>query len=147
MHCSGDSISNNRSNVKGLTLCAKKRNMSSDDILGENMPTQMYLPLTEATFYILLSLASERKHGYAIMKEVRILSDNRVVLSTGTLYGALKRLLELGWIKRVNDSENGKRARQAYALTDAGRRVLDAEVTRLKTLVSTAQQRTVRGQV
>lgn len=111
------------------------------------MPAQMYLPLTEATFFILLSLASERKHGYAIMKEVRILSNNRVVLSTGTLYGALKRLLELGWIKRVSDSENGKRARQAYALTDAGRRVLDAEVTRLKTLVATAQQRTVRGQV
>lgn len=110
------------------------------------MPAQMYLPLTEATFFILLSLASERKHGYAIMKEVRVLSNNRVVLSTGTLYGALKRLLELGWIRRVSDNENGKRARQAYALTDAGRRVLDAEVTRLKALVSTAQQRTVRGQ-
>jgi DNA-binding PadR family transcriptional regulator len=104
------------------------------------------MPLSEATFFIMLSLASERKHGYAIMKDVRILSENRITLSTGTLYGAIKRLLELGWIRRVSDSENGKRARQAYALTDAGRRVLDAEITRLKTLVSTAQQR-AHGQV
>lgn len=111
------------------------------------MPTKLSenLPLTEATFFILLSLAPERKHGYAIMKDVQRLSDNRINLSTGTLYGAIKRLLEIGWIKRVNDVENGKRARQAYTLTDAGRRALDAEVTRLKTLISTAQQRAVRG--
>jgi DNA-binding PadR family transcriptional regulator len=124
--------------------------MSFDDISrGKNMPAKLseHLPLTEATFFILLSLAPERKHGYAIMKDVQRLSENRVVLSTGTLYGAIKRLLEIGWIKRVKDGENGKRARQAYALTDAGRRVLDAEVTRLKTLVSTAQQRAVHGQV
>ena len=112
------------------------------------MPTQFHenQPLTETTFFILLSLATERKHGYAIMKDVRALSGNRITLSTGTLYGAIKRLLEQGWIKRVNDSANGKRARQAYALTDAGRRVLDAEVTRLKALVATAQQRAIRGQ-
>ncbi|MBI5033762.1 MAG: helix-turn-helix transcriptional regulator [Chloroflexi bacterium] len=112
------------------------------------MPTKYYenQPLTETTFFILLSLAAERKHGYAIMKDVRTLSEDRISLSTGTLYGAIKRLLEQGWIKRVSDSENGKRARQAYALTDAGRRVLDAEVTRLKTLVATAQQRAIHGQ-
>ena len=111
------------------------------------MPTKIYenQPLTETTFFILLSLAPERKHGYAIVKDVRALSENRIILSTGTLYGAIKRLLEQGWIKRVNDSENGKRARQVYALTDAGRRVLDAEVARFKALVATAQQRAIRG--
>ena len=104
-------------------------------------------PLTEATFFIMLSLAPERKHGYAIMKDVQTLSENRVVLSTGTLYGALKRLLEQGWIERVDDpSTNGNRERKAYELTNRGRRVLDVEVARLKALVLTAQRRAVRGQ-
>ncbi len=106
------------------------------------------LPLTEATFFILLSLSPGRKHGYAIMKDVQALSDNRVVLSTGTLYGSLKRLLEQGWIKRVEERNlNGDaRERKAYALTDLGRRVLDAEIVRLENLVQAAQQRTVKGQ-
>jgi len=66
--------------------------MSPDDDLHD------ILPLTEATFFILLSLAPGAKHGYAILKEVPLLSQQRVTLSTGTLYGALKRLLTAGWI-------------------------------------------------
>ncbi|MBI5304973.1 MAG: PadR family transcriptional regulator [Chloroflexi bacterium] len=104
------------------------------------------LPLSEATFFILLSLAPGRKHGYAIMKEVGALSAERIALSTGTLYGALKRLLEQGWIKRVNDSENGKRARQAYALTELGRRVLDADLARMQMLVAAGRKFALRGQ-
>ncbi len=108
---------------------------------------QANLPLTETTFLILLSLAPERKHGYAIMKDVRTLSDGRVVLSTGTLYGALKRLLEQGWVKRVADTSNEtSRWRQAYALTDLGRRLLDAETARIQTLLSVARRRTMRAQ-
>jgi DNA-binding PadR family transcriptional regulator len=107
------------------------------------------LPLTEAVFFILLSLAPESKHGYAIMKDVQALSENRVLLSTGTLYGALKRLLEQGWIERVEGAsdtagESG-RPRKAYALTGLGRRILDAEVTRLRSLVVVAQSRVVEG--
>ncbi len=106
------------------------------------------LPLTEATFFILLSLSPGRKHGYAIMKDVQALSDRRVVLSTGTLYGSLKRLLEQGWIKRVEDRDapDNARERKAYALTDLGRRVLDAETARLKTLVQAVQRRALKGQ-
>lgn len=102
------------------------------------------LPLTEATFFILLSLAPAPKHGYAIMKEVRELSNGRVKFSTGTLYGAIRRLLEQGWIKRVADPEPNPtdRERKAYALTDKGRKVVNAEVERLKSLLSTAEQRT-----
>ena len=59
------------------------------------------LPLTETTFYILLSLSPGSSHGYAILKDVERLSEGRLVLSTGTLYGALKRLLERDWIERV----------------------------------------------
>jgi DNA-binding PadR family transcriptional regulator len=98
------------------------------------------LPLTEATFFILLSLAPEPRHGYAIMKEVQTLSDNRVILSTGTLYGALKRLLDQSWIERVDDLTNETdRERKAYALTNLGRRILKAETARLQKLAAIAQ--------
>ncbi len=102
------------------------------------------LPLTEATFMIMLSLASEPKHGYAILKDVETLSEGRVRLSTGTLYGALKRLLGDGWIDRTDDAESDGpgRPRKIYTLTRLGRRVLDAETERLRDLVAVAQLRT-----
>ena len=105
-------------------------------------------PLTEATYFIMLSLSHEPRHGYAIMKDVQSLSDNRVILSTGTLYGALKRLLKQGWIERVEeefDSKNGEetgRVRKAYTLTSLGRRILEIEITRLQVLVDAANLRT-----
>lgn len=101
-------------------------------------------PLTEATFFILLSLSPGPRHGYGIMKDVREISDGRVVFSTGTLYGAIKRLLEQGWIKRVIDPEpnHTDRERKAYALTEKGRRIVAVEMERLKSLLITAQQRT-----
>jgi DNA-binding PadR family transcriptional regulator len=107
------------------------------------MKPQPPSPLTEATFFILLSLSSAPKHGYAIMKEVKLLSDGRIVFSTGTLYGALRRLLEQGWIRRVNDPEPNPtdRERKAYALTERGQRVVHAEVERLKSLLTAVRQR------
>jgi len=107
------------------------------------------LPLTETTFFILLSLAPNPKHGYAIMKDVQSLSHNRVTLSTGTLYGALKRLLKREWIERVDNpnlDETG-RIRKAYELTELGRRILDAETARLQTLVSAAHRRVAGEQL
>jgi len=106
------------------------------------MKTPTTSPLTEATFFILLSLAPVPKHGYAIMKEVKELSNGRIKFSTGTLYGAIRRLLEQGWIKRVADPEPNltDRERKAYTLTDKGRKVVYAEVERLKSLLSTAEQ-------
>jgi DNA-binding PadR family transcriptional regulator len=105
--------------------------------------------LTEATFFILLSLSPGPRHGYAIMKDVQALSEERVKLSTGTLYGALKRLLDQGWVKRVDDPapDDTNRERKAYALTDRGRRVLKAEVARLQKLVNVAQLRAVEDQL
>lgn len=100
------------------------------------------LPLSEATFVILLSLAAGSKHGYAIMKEVEALSDSRVALSTGTLYGALKRMLEAGWIERFDETEPAQtgRVRKAYRLTDLGRRLLEVETARMHRLVSAARR-------
>jgi DNA-binding PadR family transcriptional regulator len=107
-----------------------------DDILND-------LPLREPTLYILLSLSPGPKHGYAILKEVESLSEGRLLLSTGTLYGAIKRLLERGWIRRVADPEpnDSERERKAYELTIKGRRALNAEVERLRKLVSLAKLR------
>lgn len=103
---------------------------------------QANLPLREATFLIMLSLAQEPKHGYAIMKEVQVLSKKRVKLSTSTLYGAIKRLLAQEWIERVDEERAGEngRARKAYRLSTLGERILSAEVRRLEALVATAQR-------
>lgn len=107
-----------------------------------------HLPLTEATFYIMLSLVPEPRHGYAIMKDVKVLSDGRVRLSTGTLYSALRRLLEQGWIRRYDDGDGQEtgRPRKSYALTELGRRILSAETQRLDELVSVARLRTAEEQ-
>ncbi|MBE2200539.1 MAG: PadR family transcriptional regulator [Anaerolinea sp.] len=109
------------------------------------MNAQERLPLTETTLFILLGLSPGPKHGYAIMKEVEALSDGRITLSTGTLYGALKRLLDGGWIERVDDTAPGDngRERKAYRLTELGQRIVSAEIARLQRVVATAQQRQV----
>jgi DNA-binding PadR family transcriptional regulator len=104
-----------------------------------------YLPLTEATFFILLSLVPGRKHGYAILKDVEALSSRRVTLSTSTLYSALQRMGEQGWIARVDEDDqppsNPGLPRKAYILTEAGRKILESEVARLQHLFSAGQQR------
>lgn len=105
------------------------------------------LPLREPTFFILLCLSPRPKHGYAILKDVESLSEGRVKLSTGTLYGAIKRLLDRGLICRVDDPipNSTDRKRKAYDLTEQGRSVLNAEVARLQKLVNVAQLQAVEG--
>lgn len=106
-------------------------------------PAQPASPLSEVTFLILVSLEGGPKHGYAIMKEVEELSQHRVLLSTGTLYGAIKRLLRDGWITRLDLTEdsNDGRDRKSYGLTSHGQKVLRAEAQRLRELVELATQR------
>jgi DNA-binding PadR family transcriptional regulator len=82
------------------------------------------------------------------MKDVETMSRGRLNLSTGTLYGALRRLLEDSWIRRAVDtasSEQG-RVRKVYTLTDLGRSILHTEVARLEMLVTTAHLRLAPGQ-
>jgi DNA-binding PadR family transcriptional regulator len=104
-----------------------------------------FLPLTEATFFILLSLSPLPKHGYAIAKDVQALSSSRVILSTSTLYTALKRLLEDGWIERAGEDKPDEtgRPRKVYALTGLGQRILVAETRRLQGLIAAASLRSV----
>ena len=106
------------------------------------------LPLQEPTFYILLSLVEGEEHGYAILKDVADLSGGRLQLGTGTLYGALSRLLEQRLIQRAanghpagGDDEPAGRAVKAYVLTHGGRQVLHAEAGRLEGLLAAARLR------
>jgi DNA-binding PadR family transcriptional regulator len=93
-----------------------------------------HTPLSEPVFLILLSLAESAKHGYSLLKHVESLSDERVRLSTGTLYGALRRMSEDGWIERCA-CEDSVREKQCYRLTRTGRDVLNQEHGRLKQLL------------
>ncbi|HLH01261.1 MAG TPA: helix-turn-helix transcriptional regulator [Bryobacteraceae bacterium] len=97
-------------------------------------------PLTEPVLLILLSLAAEPRHGYALMKDIEQLSAGRVRLSTGTLYGALHRLLEAGWIERF-DQPDTSRDKQAYRLTRTGLKSLRTELDRMKQLTRAAAAR------
>lgn len=98
------------------------------------------MPLTEPVLLILLSLAQRPRHGYAILGDVEQMSGGRVVLSTGTLYGALRRLLDERWIERCAE-EDVSRGKQSYRLTAAGRRNLQMEVSRMKQLARLAGAR------
>jgi DNA-binding PadR family transcriptional regulator len=96
------------------------------------------IPLTPALFHVLLSLADGDKHGYAILKEVESRTDGEVILSTGTLYGIVKRLLGDGLIREAASLSDERRT--AYRLTPFGRMVALAEAERLRTLVAAAKK-------
>ncbi len=88
--------------------------------------------LTEAVYYILLSLI-EPMHGYGIMQNVERLSNGRVKLAAGTLYGAINTLLEKGWITALSE-EKGSRKKE-YIITARGKEMLRFELARLKELI------------
>jgi len=97
---------------------------------------QHLFPLTPAVFFILFALAAGEKHGYAIMKEVAVLSDNKVHMGPGTLYTTIQRLLEFSLIEET-EAETGTR-RRYYRLTRTGRIVLRAELSRMNAVLRLA---------
>lgn len=97
------------------------------------MNLNQYLPLTEASYYILLSL-TEPLHGYGIMQNVKSLSNERVNLAPGTLYGALDNLKKQKLIELLE--EEGDSRRKVYTLTGLGRQVIELEYQRLQHLVA-----------
>ncbi len=99
--------------------------------------------LSEPVLLVLLSLAEQPRHGYSILKDVESLSGGGVLLSTGTLYGALQRLLDNGWIERVEEDET-PRDRRTYRLTLRGRRNLQMEIERMRHLAKLAALRMAR---
>ena len=90
--------------------------------------------LTEAIYYILLAL-QEPLHGYGIMQKTSAMSKGRLILSAGTLYGAISNLLEKGWSLPCGESSDTDGRRKLYQITDKGQEVLLAEFQRLEELV------------
>ena len=99
------------------------------------------LPLTPAVFYILFALAAGEKHGYAIMKEVENVSGGQFTMGPGTLYTTIQRLLELGLIEETSTVSDSERRRRCYRLSRMGRKAFEAELSRMESLVHSAQRR------
>ena len=102
-------------------------------------------PLREPTFHILAALAAEDAHGYRLIKAVEELSEGRIVLRAGTLYGALARLEADGQVEAVGTSQAGGPARRTYRLTTQGRNLLAAELRRLEANVAMARSQLGRA--
>ena len=100
------------------------------------------IPLSPAMFHVLVALADGDTHGYAIMKEVEQLTSGAVRLSTGTLYGIIKRLLADGLIREINVRMGaGDERRRSYALTPFGKDVARAEAARLEQTIAIARRK------
>jgi DNA-binding PadR family transcriptional regulator len=97
-------------------------------------PIEKHLPLTEATYYILLALVTP-KHGYAVMQEAEQISAGTVRLAPGTLYGAFTTLEESNLIAMVDKEER----RKIYQITERGTQVLKGQVDRLKIMLKNAK--------
>lgn len=95
------------------------------------------IPLTEALFYILLAVRKPN-HGYGITQEVEELTDNRVTLGPGTLYGAIQSLVKKGWIQ-IYSEDTESRKKKEYLITEKGRLIFNEEVKRLKELLHNAE--------
>ena len=101
-----------------------------------------FMPLSPTVFHILLALGEGDRHGYSIMQEVTARSDGQVRLGPGTLYGAIKRMIQDGLIEESDerpDPELDDERRRYYRLTDLGQRVATTEADRLAKLVRVAR--------
>lgn len=92
-----------------------------------------YIPMTETAFYILLSLKVPR-HGYGIIKHVEELTDGRLTLGSGTIYGTLTKMQRDGIIAVYSDEERKK----IYEITELGKQLMRKEILRLKELYMNA---------
>jgi len=107
---------------------------------------ESHLPLTPALFHVLLALADGDKHGYAILKDVSLRTGGEVRLSTGTLYGIIKRLLSDGMIEGSRQrpaAEHDDQRRIYYHLTPLGQAVAAAEAERHEKIVALARLKKV----
>jgi len=102
-----------------------------------------FLPLTPAAFHVLIALADGPKHGYLILKDVEERTSGDVRLSTGTLYGLIKRFLDEELIIETRPDDDRRRP---YKLTARGREVAEAEAERLARMVRAARGVKLLGQ-
>ena len=104
------------------------------------MAPENQLPLTPLSTGILLALAAEELHGYALMKAVEEQSGGVLTSGTGTLYAALTRLLEDGLIQECGGAPQDQRRGKSYTISEAGRELLRAEASRLDAIVRRARE-------
>ena len=101
-------------------------------------------PLTPAVLHILLALSTQERHGYGIMKQVRLDSQGKVKMGPGTLYGSLGRMIDAGLIRESNkmvDPEMDDERRVYYKITGLGKKALAAELERYREVVAVASQK------
>jgi DNA-binding PadR family transcriptional regulator len=107
------------------------------------MPKRKLDPLPSAAFQILLALAGEDLHGYAIMRQVEEQSGGRVRLGPGTLYSSIQTLLEEGLIEEVDGAGSADERRRCYRLSTSGRKVARSEADRMADLLRVARARRI----
>ena len=111
------------------------RRLSADEL-------REHLPLPQAVFQILVALADQDRHGYAIMQDVAARTNGALKLSPGTLYGSIKRMLEDGFIVEIDvrrSAADDDERRRYYRITQYGRDVAQAEADRLTVLLRQAR--------
>lgn len=94
-------------------------------------------PLTEAIFYILLAVRTPN-HGYGIIQDIEAITNHRLVLGPGTLYGAIQSLVKKGWIE-IYSEDTSSRKKKEYIITEAGRNAFQEEKARLEELLRNAK--------
>lgn len=107
-----------------------------------------FLPLTPAIAHILLALADQDRHGYAIMQEIERITDGATRMGPGTLYGTIKRMIASGLLEETDERPDptlDDERRRYYAATALGRAVLEAETSRMSSLVGVARAKRVRA--
>ncbi len=87
--------------------------------------------MREPTFFVLTALLGGRKHGYALISEVGTLSEGRLTLQVGTLYGSLERLARQGWVEESGTEVVAGRHRRYFTITSQGAAALETESARL----------------
>jgi DNA-binding PadR family transcriptional regulator len=99
------------------------------------------LPLTPVVLHMLLALAGERqgKHGYALAREVEDVSDGRIRMGPGTLYGSIQRMIDSSLIEESSRRSDDDDRRRFYRLTPFGRKVLELEIARLDAVIRVAR--------
>ena len=103
--------------------------------------------MSEATYYVLASLLDERLHGYGIIKKAALLSGGTVKLTTGTLYGALDRLVGQGLVVADGEEEVDGRLRRYYRITDAGAEAVHDEAARMRRAARAIEPRAGRAAI
>lgn len=108
------------------------------------MVSKRATPLTPAVLHILLALSTEERHGYGIMKQVERESNGKVKMGPGTLYGSINRMMEAGLLRESEkrpDPDLDDERRIYYTITGAGRKALEAELSRYREVVAVATEK------